>query len=369
MAHQNVRVELGERSYDIVIGFGLLDECAALLAPITKGKRSLVVADQNFESKFFSTLATEFGVAAQIDDLDSIQVPSGESSKSVEQLGAIWDHLVDGRYTRNSVIIAMGGGVVGDLAGFAAATFLRGVDLVQVPTTLLAMVDSSVGGKTGINHPLGKNLLGAFWQPRLVIIDTNTLSTLPSEEVVSALAEIIKYGVIRDADFFAWLESNVAKILSLDEDALAHAIHRSCEIKAEVVGADERETSGLREILNFGHTVAHAIENAAGYGAIRHGEAVAIGMIAESRLGVGRKNWTEADHARLVKLIAAAGLPTRIPPSLSLSAEALFTAARSDKKNRGGSIRYMVPTKLGEVENVAFEDTVVAPILKELGAK
>jgi len=365
---RTLRVALGDRSYDIQIGSGLLAQAAEPIGRVARGRKVLIAWDENVASPHGKILFHALSTAGF--QVEAIAVPPGEASKSVEQLSALWDKLVSLRYGRDCLVVAVGGGVVGDLVGFAAASFLRGVDFVQVPTTLLAMVDSSVGGKTGINHPLGKNLLGAFWQPRLVLADLATLETLPRGERISALAEIIKYGVIRDADFFAWLEQNIARVRDLEPEALTHAVERSCAIKADVVGADERETGGIREILNFGHTVAHAIENSAGYGAIRHGEAVAIGMVAESLLGLGRSDrWTEKEHLRLIDLIAEAGLPTALPEGLLLSVDALLAAAKSDKKNKAGATRYMIPTRLGEVRIVSLEDEVVAPVLRELGAR
>ncbi|MCC5874814.1 MAG: 3-dehydroquinate synthase, partial [Candidatus Sumerlaeia bacterium] len=249
------------------------------------------------------------------------------------------------------------------------ATYLRGIDFIQVPTTLLAMVDSSVGGKTGINNRHGKNLIGAFWQPRLVLADTDTLTTLPEGERISALAEIIKYGVIYDGEFFAWIEKNINALRNLETDALIHAIQRSCEIKADVVVKDERE-SGLRQILNFGHTIGHAIENSTGYGVMRHGEAISIGMVVESALGVDQTpGWTETEHLRLGSLLKAAGLPTRLPKSLTVSLDDLFKAAATDKKNVDGEIRYMLPRRFGLVEAVSLANKDVAPHLVAAGAR
>ncbi|MEO8376605.1 MAG: 3-dehydroquinate synthase, partial [Candidatus Sumerlaeota bacterium] len=295
-------------------------------------------------------------------------VPGGEESKNLQQLEAIWDELLGLNLGRDAVVIALGGGMIGDLAGFAAASYLRGVDFIQIPTSLLAMVDASVGGKTGINHARGKNLLGAFWQPKLVLIDTDVLKTLPVGERVSALAEVIKYGVIDDPAFFAWQEHNIGQVREMEPKALRHAIRRSCEIKAHVVGADERE-SGLREILNFGHTVAHAIENCAQYGTIRHGDAVALGMIAESLAGLNKSpHWKLVDHNRLVSLINTAGLPVNLPASSSITTSSLLEAAKFDKKNRGGATTYMVPHALGKVEATRVENTGMEEALLEIGA-
>jgi 3-dehydroquinate synthase len=360
-----LHVPLGDRAYEIRIGPGLLREAPALIAAATRGRRQLVVADAAVAAHA-QPLAENLRAAG--NDVRLHFVPSGEESKSVAELGAIWDALGEMKLGRDGVVVVVGGGVAGDLGGFAAASWLRGVDFIQIPTSLLAMVDSSVGGKTGINHATGKNLIGAFWQPRLVLADTDTLATLPEGERIAGLAEVIKYGVIRDAEFFAWLEEQVEAVRRLDPAPLAHAIHESCRIKADVVGADERETGGIREILNFGHTVGHAFENSAGYGVLRHGEAISIGMVAESLLGLS-DSWTMAEHSRLVRLLERAGLPTRLPGELALTLEAVQSAARSDKKNRAGTVRYMIPTRLGEVANRALDDATVAPILLQLGVR
>jgi len=245
--------------------------------------------------------------------LDVVLIDDGEAFKTWPTLQKILDGLVAAQADRSATVIALGGGVIGDLAGFAAACYMRGVGYVQVPTTLLAQVDSSVGGKTGVNHPLGKNMIGAFWQPRAVLIDTDCLSTLPARELRAGLAEVIKYGAIRDLDFFAWLEREMPALLRKDPSALGHAIERSCAIKAEIVGADERET-GERALLNFGHTFGHAIEAAEGYGAWLHGEAVAAGMVCAAKLSERVCGLSGAESSRLTALIAAANLPVKPPP-------------------------------------------------------
>lgn len=362
---ERIPVPLGDRSYDILMGDGVLGSAGAHVAPLLRTPRIAVVCDRHVEDHARTLIGSlrDVGVTTSL-----MTLPAGEETKSVEHLVAIWDHLCAQKIGRDGAVAAVGGGVAGDLVGFAAASYLRGVDFVQVPTSLLAMVDSSVGGKTGINNDHGKNLIGAFWQPRLVLADIGVLRTLPRGEAISALAEIIKYGVIRDANFFAWLEERIDDLVALQPAAVAHAVRRSCEIKAEVVGKDERE-SGLREILNFGHTVGHAIENAAEYGTLRHGEAIAIGMVAESAMSLGRQpRWTRREHDRLVRLVERAGLPTRIPPGLSLTVEQLLAAASSDKKVRAGAIRYVVPVEMGVVESMKFENNVVEPFLKEVGA-
>lgn len=360
-----VRVSLGERSYNIVIGEGVLARAGKLIRDVARGRKAFIVFDSNVQ-QYVDSLAASLRDSAF--EVHTKAIPGGEESKSVPQLEAIWDELLGLNLGRDAVVMALGGGMIGDLAGFAAATYLRGVDFVQIPTSLLAMVDASVGGKTGVNHARGKNLLGAFWQPKLVLIDVEVLKTLPTGERVSALAEIIKYGVIDDPKFLAWQEENIGAVRNLDAKATRHAIRRSCEIKAQVVSADERE-SGLREILNFGHTVAHAIENCAQYGTIRHGDAVALGMIAESIAGVDKSpHWKGADHNRLVALIDAAGLPLRLPVGSGITTSALLDAARFDKKNRGGATKYMVPQAPGKVEATPVENAVMEAALMTIGA-
>lgn len=362
---REINVALDDRSYPILIGPDLLSRGAQWIRPILRGRDVFLAVDENVAEPHARAL--EQSLLGEGLRVVTHVLPAGEKTKSAAQLDGLWDALSAAHFGRQCALVAVGGGVIGDLAGFAAATYLRGVDYIQVPTSLLAMVDSSVGGKTGINNRHGKNLLGAFWQPRLVLADTATLQTLPEAERVAALAEIVKYGVIFDAKFFDWLEENITAVRRLDPGALIHAIGRSCEIKADVVSRDERE-SGLRQILNFGHTVGHAIENSAGYGALRHGEAISIGMVVESALGIGRSpGWTSAEHDRLVRLLHAAGLPTRLPPDLSLTLESILLAARTDKKNRDGEIRYMVPVKLGCVEVASFPNDVVIPHLAKAG--
>lgn len=364
---QEIAVDLDERSYRILIGPGLVREGAKHIGQILRGKDVFLAVDENSARPHGQNLEDSL-TGAGLRVVTHI-LPAGEPTKSTARLDELWDAMSGARFGRQAALVAVGGGVVGDLAGFAAATYLRGIDFIQVPTTLLAMVDSSVGGKTGINNRHGKNLIGAFWQPRLVLADTETLETLPEGERTSALAEIIKYGVIYDGEFFAWIEKNIAALRNLDPAAITHAVRRSCEIKADVVTQDERE-SGLRQILNFGHTVGHAIENSTGYGVMRHGEAISIGMIVESALGVDQApGWTESEHLRLVSLLKAAGLPTRLPKSLTVSLDDLFKAAATDKKNRDGEIRYMLPRRLGLVEAVSLANKEVAPHLVAAGAR
>jgi 3-dehydroquinate synthase len=290
----------------------------------------------------------------------TVVMPPGESTKSLDQASRLYDELVSGHADRHTLIVALGGGVIGDLAGFVAATFARGLPLIMVPTTLLAQVDSSVGGKVGINHPAAKNSIGAFHQPAGVWIDTETLRTLPARELRAGLAEVVKYGVILDSEFFAGLERDVDLILAQDGQALRRIIVESCRKKAAVVSEDEREETGLRAILNFGHTIGHAIEAVAGYdGPFQHGEAVAVGMAAEARLAE-RLGWIGADAVdRLTRLLERFGLPTSAP---GLDAGKLMAAMARDKKNRAGKIRFVLPRSIGKVEltDTASHDDVRA---------
>jgi 3-dehydroquinate synthase len=278
----------------------------------------------------------------------SVEVPDGEQYKNLDWANAIYTALLTNGFDRKSALVAFGGGVIGDLTGFAAATFMRGVPFVQVPTTLLAMVDSSVGGKTGVNHPMGKNMIGAFYQPKKVLMDLGVLTTLPTKELLSGMAEVIKYGVIRDPELFDYLDKNREKILSLEPDVLTHIIKRSCEIKAGVVSKDERE-GGLRAILNFGHTVGHAIETAENY-TMRHGEAVAIGMVYASRLAHRTGLCAASVPERVERLIKSYGLPADLSAlSRRPSVDELMDTMQVDKKAEGGKVKFVLPSKIGEV--------------------
>ncbi len=331
---QKITVELGERSYPIVIGSDLLGGSFDL-TPHLVGSSCLIVTNDTVAPLYLDKLVGNLDGAK----VEAIELPDGEAYKTVESLSMVLDKLVAVRSSRDTTVVALGGGVIGDIAGFAAACYMRGVGFVQVPTTLLAQVDSSVGGKTGVNHPLGKNLIGAFHQPRIVLIDTDTLATLPDRELHAGLAEVIKYGAIADVAFFAWLEQNMPALLARDADALAHAVQRSCELKAEVVAEDERE-AGRRAILNFGHTFGHAIERCQGYGDWLHGEAVAAGMVMAAELSGIAAN----DIERLRRLIDSAGLPVRPP---SIGAEAMREAMGMDKKVLGDQLRFVLLSELG----------------------
>ncbi|MBY0232719.1 MAG: 3-dehydroquinate synthase [Gemmataceae bacterium] len=334
-----VRVELGPRSYDIRLVTGEGPGAAARAA--SAGSLALVVSDPN-------CIQHARAVAVSLQDAgfrtESVILTPGEERKSLESASQLYDTLAGMRADRKTLVVPVGGGVIGDLAGFVAATFARGLPLFMVPTTLLAMVDSSVGGKVGINHRLGKNLIGAFHQPVGVWIDTATLDTLPEREFRSGLAEVVKYGVILDAAFFSWLEANTGAILRRDPAALRHLIGRCCRLKADVVEKDERETTGLRAVLNYGHTFGHALETVAGYGSWLHGEAVAMGMACAARLAKARGLCDVVE--RQSRLLEAFGLPTALPP---LDADALIAAMRSDKKAEAGRLRFVLPVRLGEV--------------------
>lgn len=330
-----IAVELGLRRYPIVIGAGLLGG-AFDLGEYLAGRDCLIVSNEIVAPLYLAKLIENLPDKT----ISTLELPDGESFKTTDTLHAILDKLVEIGANRDTTVVALGGGVVGDVAGFAAASYMRGIGFVQVPTTLLAQVDSSVGGKTGINHAQGKNLIGAFYQPSVVLIDTDTLQTLPDRELKAGLAEVIKYGAIADIAFFAWLEENLDALLSGDAKALAYAIKRSCAIKAEVVAEDERE-SGRRAILNFGHTFGHAIENCLGYGEWLHGEAVAAGMVMAAKLSA----IDESASKRLTNLIARAGLPTAAP---DIDSSRMLDAMRLDKKVQQKEIRFVLLRELGD---------------------
>jgi len=337
---KTLTVALGERSYPIHVGAALLPRAGELIGDGI-GRRAIVVSNATVAAHHLAPLRTS--LAAHDIASEVILVPDGERYKDWATLQDILTRLLELRAERSTTLVALGGGVIGDLTGFAAAIYQRGMPFVQIPTTLLAQVDSSVGGKTGINHALGKNMIGAFWQPRAVLIDTDCLRTLPPREAKAGLAEVIKYGAIRDAAFFQWLENNIDALLRGDANALLHAVFESCRIKADVVSADERE-SGERAILNFGHTFGHAIETAAGYGTWLHGEAVAAGMVIAARLSERVSGLPAAAANRVRDLVAAAGLPTSPPP---LSLERWLDLMGRDKKVAAGSIRYIVLSAIG----------------------
>ncbi len=338
-----VKVELGERSYPIVIGHGLLGGGFDLAAHVA-GRDCLVVSNVTVAPVYLSELKRSLKGKA----VESIELEDGEPYKTLAAVASIIDRLAALGASRDTTVIALGGGVVGDIAGFAAAVYMRGVDFIQVPTSLLAQVDSSVGGKTGVNHTHGKNLIGAFHQPRLVLIDTATLATLPVRELKAGLAEVIKHGAIADAEFFTWLEDHIDALLEADAASLVHAVKRSCEIKAGIVAEDERET-GRRAILNFGHTFGHAIEQCQGYGEWLHGEAVAAGMV----MAAGLSDIDDETRRRIGSLIERAGLPVIPPP---VSAVRMRAAMGMDKKVLDKKLRFVLLDRLGHARTTSDYD-------------
>ncbi len=355
---KTLTVDLGARSYPIHIGQNLLDD-PALLAPHIHGRQVLVVSNETVAPLYLDrllALLADFDVATVI-------LPDGEQFKNLDTLNIIYTALLEHRMNRGCTLVALGGGVVGDITGFAAASYQRGVAYLQVPTTLLAQVDSSVGGKTGVNHALGKNMIGAFHQPGCVLIDTDTLDTLDDRQLAAGLAEVIKYGLIHDAGFFDWLEKNMAALKSRDKQALAYAIERSCAIKAEIVAADERE-SGNRALLNLGHTFGHAIETGTGYGNWLHGEAVAAGMVMAADLSA-RHGWlTQADVERTANLISRAGLPTT--PPAEMSSQQFLDLMAVDKKALDSGLRLVLLKSIGAaVVTADYQPDLLAATLAE----
>jgi 3-dehydroquinate synthase len=355
---KTLTVDLGARSYPIHIGQNLLDD-PALLVPHIHGRQVLVVSNETVAPLYLDrllALLTDFDVATVI-------LPDGEQFKNLDTLNIIYTALLEHRLNRGCTLVALGGGVVGDITGFAAASYQRGVAFLQVPTTLLAQVDSSVGGKTGVNHALGKNMIGAFHQPGCVLIDTDTLDTLDDRQLAAGLAEVIKYGLIHDAGFFDWLEQNMAALKSRDKQTLAYAIERSCAIKAEIVAADERE-SGKRALLNLGHTFGHAIETGTGYGNWLHGEAVAAGMVMAADLSA-RHGWlAQADVERAANLISRAGLPTT--PPAEMNTQQFLDLMAVDKKALDSGLRLVLLKSIGSaVVTADYQTDLLAATLAE----
>jgi 3-dehydroquinate synthase len=346
-----IRVALGERSYDIEIGRGLLASAADFLRRGLPGCRAIVITDETVQGLYAQRLVQ--ALAAGGWQADVLAVPAGEASKCVAVAERLWNDLARLKADRQTVIVALGGGVVGDLAGFVAATFARGLSLVQIPTTLLAQVDSSVGGKVGINLPAAKNIVGAFWQPAGVLIDLDVLTTLPAREYRAGLAEVVKYGVILDAAFFEYLEANADALNARRPEVLETVVARCCRLKADVVEKDERELTGLRAVLNYGHTFCHAIETVTGYGQYLHGEAVAIGMVCASRLAEMLGRIDAGLTARQRELLGRLGLETAAP---GLDPDALLEAMQRDKKVEHGKLRFVLPSRLGHVELVGGVD-------------
>lgn len=341
--HTVLNVALGDRSYPIYIGDGVLAR-ADLVLPHIRGKQVLLVSNETVAPLYAETLRASLLSAGLT--VAEVVLPDGEQYKDWQHLNQIFDALLQARFSRKATLIALGGGVIGDMTGFAAACYQRGVDFIQVPTTLLSQVDSSVGGKTGINHPLGKNMIGAFQQPRVVLADTGVLKSLPQRELSAGLAEVIKYGLIRDLDFLCWLEAHMEGLMARDSSLLAEAIERSCQNKADVVAADEFEQNDIRALLNLGHTFGHAIETGMGYGEWLHGEAVGAGMLLAADLSC-REGWlTPADVARVKALLLRAGLPVVAPADMT---PAIFMQHMAvDKKNVDGRLRLVLLKQLGE---------------------
>ena len=366
--HARVEIDLGERSYPILIGSSLLDD-PATWSGLPKAASALIVTNETVGPLYAARL--QQALSQQYPQIHLVTLPDGEAYKTWDSLNLIFDALLSRGCDRKTVLFALGGGVVGDMTGFAAACYMRGVPFVQVPTTLLAQVDSSVGGKTAINHPLGKNMIGAFYQPVRVVCDLDTLQTLPERELSAGLAEVIKYGPIHDLAFLDWIEANLPALRAREPRALAHAVQRSCEIKAEVVGQDERE-AGLRAILNFGHTFGHAIEAGLGYGEWLHGEAVGCGMVMAASLSQ-KLGLLAADKVeRLVRLVAAAGLPVRGPQlkvghgedfgDLS-NAQRYLQLMRVDKKAEAGEIKFVLVEDAGRAVVRGAPDALVAEVI------
>jgi len=348
---QCVSVNLAERSYEITIDSGNLPLTGAFVSGLQRLTHAVLITDENVEPLYGETVAASLAQAGA--EVDMMVVDAGESAKSIEMANELWTRCLDCGADRKSIICAVGGGVVGDLAGFIAATYARGLSFIQVPTTLLAQVDSSVGGKVGVNLPGAKNMVGSFWQPLGVLIDTNTLASLPDRDYRAGLAEVVKYGVILDADFFQYLEKHVAEINSRNSGVLQSIVARCCQLKADVVENDERETTGLRAVLNYGHTFCHAIEAVTDYGEYLHGEAVSIGMLCASRLAESLGRVDSEFTARQEQLLTQLHLPTETP---DLNRDDLLAAMSKDKKVEHGKLRFVLPTKMGHVELVGDVD-------------
>jgi len=369
-----IRVDVPQQSYDIAIAkpdalaskgqesiaAGGLDDLGVWLSRLKLGKKVLVVSNPVIFKKYGKRAIAALELVGY--EVASCTLPAGERYKTLKSVQKLYDVALENRLERSSTIIALGGGVIGDMAGFAAATWLRGINVVQVPTSLLAMVDSAIGGKTGVNHPQGKNLIGAFHQPRFVLIDPSVLKTLPPREFRGGMAEVIKYGIIWDTELFAKLEQakRLDQLRYMDEELLGIILSRSCQAKADVVSKDEKE-SGLRAILNYGHTIGHAVESLTGYKLVTHGEAVAIGMVAAGQIAVQLQMWKPADAERQDALIQKAGLPTQLPSGIDI--EAIVDALQTDKKVQAGKVRFVLPTQVG---NAIVTDQVPADVIRQV---
>ncbi len=356
---EKVTVTLDERSYPINIAPGLYNQTDAFW-PLTAGQRAMIVTNETLAPIYLDKIKQVLESSGI--KVDSITLPDGEQYKSLFIMNDVFTALLEKHHNRDTTLIALGGGVIGDLTGFAAASYQRGVRFIQVPTTLLSQVDSSVGGKTAVNHPLGKNMIGAFYQPASVIIDLDCLKTLPKRELSSGLAEVIKYGIILDGEFFSWLEDNIDALMQLDDKAMAYCIRRCCELKAHVVAADEKETSGYRALLNLGHTFGHAIEAEMGYGVWLHGEAVAAGMVMAAKTAELIGNFTPAQTQRVIALLERAQLPVTGPSQMK--PDDYLPHMMRDKKVMGGKLHLVLPTTIGhsEVRSDVEAQIVIAAI-------
>ena len=356
---EKVTVTLDERSYPITIAPSLYQQQDAFW-PLTAGQRAMIVTNETLAPLYLHKIQTVLEASGV--KVDSIILPDGEQYKSLFIMNDVFTALLEKHHNRDTTLIALGGGVIGDLTGFAAASYQRGVRFIQVPTTLLSQVDSSVGGKTAVNHPLGKNMIGAFYQPASVVIDLDCLKTLPKRELSSGLAEVIKYGIILDGEFFSWLEENIDALMALDNQAMAYCIRRCCELKAQVVAADEKETSGLRALLNLGHTFGHAIEAEMGYGVWLHGEAVAAGMVMAAKTAELIGQFTPEQTGRVIALLKRAELPVTGPAKMQ--PDDYLPHMMRDKKVMGGKLHLILPTTIGHSEMRSDVDasTVTAAI-------
>ncbi|MGR3177854.1 MAG: 3-dehydroquinate synthase [Candidatus Anammoxibacter sp.] len=357
---KDIVVKLGTNSYNIKIGQRIIKQIDALLPDNIESKKAVIITDENVAKLYLDLLANRFAKSGF--DIKQVSIVPGEDQKNSSTIEKLYEAFFDHRMDRKSFVIALGGGVVGDLSGFAASTFMRGIPYVQVPTTLLAQVDSSVGGKTGINHPRGKNMVGCFYQPKGVFIDTDTLSTLPKEELIAGLVEVVKYGMIRSKPLFEYLENSLSDILQLKEDALEHIIFNSCRIKAEVVEEDEKE-NGIRVILNYGHTIGHAIEALTGYRQYRHGEAVGIGMVYAGKIAKEMGLVDDSTLDRQTSLLEQMGLSSTVT---DLDTTQIVEKLYQDKKTIGGRLRFVLPVQIGEVvvsDNVP--EDIIYKVLKD----
>jgi 3-dehydroquinate synthase len=356
----SLTVNLAQNSYEITISPGSLSHLGNYMKKLNLGKKVLVVSNPEIFS-YYGQTCTQSLEAAGFEVFKHL-IPAGETNKTLQSIEQVYDTALENHLERSSTLVALGGGVIGDMTGFAAATWLRGVNFVQVPTTLLAMVDASVGGKTGVNHPKGKNLIGAFYQPKLVLIDPNILKTLPEREFCAGMAEVIKYGIIWDADLFGKLEQaeGIDSFETINPELLQTILVRSAQAKAEIVSQDEKET-GLRAILNYGHTIGHAVESLTNYEQFVHGEAVAIGMVAAGKIAIAMGLWTEEEAKRQDDLIEKTGLPTQIPTELDI--DTILETLKSDKKVKAGTVRFVLPTQIG---SVIISDRVTAELIRDI---